>query len=52
MHLFKGASIFWVLFAGFPFEAFFFQLFREPGGSGVAEAEAARATAEATGSFV
>jgi hypothetical protein len=52
MHLFKGASIFWVLFAGFSTEAFFFQLLHERGGSGVADAEAVRAAAEATGSFV
>jgi hypothetical protein len=40
------------LFCGFPTEAFFFQLFHEPGGSGVANAEAALAPTGASRSFV
>jgi hypothetical protein len=46
----KGTSIFRVSFAGLTAEAFLSQLFHEPGNSGAAEAEAALAAAEATGS--
>jgi hypothetical protein len=35
------ASNFWGLFAGFPAEAFFFQLFHNAGGSRIANAETA-----------
>jgi len=40
------------LFCSFPFVTLFFQLFHAPGSSGVADAEAALAVLEATGSFV
>ncbi|MCJ7655778.1 MAG: hypothetical protein MUO97_10880 [Dehalococcoidia bacterium] len=52
MLLFRAASNFGGLFAGFPAEAFFFQLFHETGGSGVADAEAALAPTGASRSFV